>query len=66
MQFDLMNAPVLFMDIMNKIFHPYLEKFVVVSVDDILINLSSGAEHMKHNRIALQLLRNNKLNAKYS
>src|SRR4051812_38574278 len=66
MPFGLTNAPAVFMDMMNRIFRPYLDKFVVVFVDDILIYSASEAEHEEHLRIALQLLRDNKLYAKYS
>src|SRR3954462_13363495 len=66
MPFGLTNAPAVFMDMMNRIFRPYLDKFVVVFVDDILIYSASEAEHEEHLRIALQLLSNNKLYAKYS
>src|SRR3954464_12734464 len=66
MLFGLTNAPAVFMNMMSGIFRPYLNKFVVVFVDDILIYSATRAEHAEHLRIALQLLRDNKLYAKLS
>src|SRR3954471_22581145 len=66
MSFGLTNAPDVFMDMMSGIFSPYLNKFIVVFVDDILIYSASKAEHAEHLRIALQLLRDNQLYAKLS
>src|SRR4051812_26352349 len=54
------------MDLMNKVYQPYLDDFVVVFIDDILIYSKTEEEHAKHLRIALQVLRDNKLYAKYS
>jgi hypothetical protein len=54
--FGLKNAPVIFMNLMNKIFMPYLDKFVIVFIDDILIYSKDKEEHAKHLRIALQIL----------
>ena len=65
MPFGLTNAPAVFMDIMNRVFSPYLDKFVVVFVDDILIYSKSKGEHENHLRIVLQTLRDNKLYAKF-
>jgi hypothetical protein len=64
--FGLTNAPVIFMNLMNKIFMPYLDKFVIVFVDDILINSKDKEEHAKHLWIALQILREHQLYAKFS
>src|SRR3954469_16053032 len=64
MPFGLTNASAVFMDMMSGIFRPYLNKFGIVFVDDILIYSASKAEHAEHLRIALQLLRDNQLYAK--
>ena len=66
MPFGLMNAPAAFMDLMHRIFQPYLDQFVVVFVDDILIYSQSEWEHEYHLRIVLQLLRDHQLYAKFS
>src|SRR3954464_15763928 len=66
MLFGLTNAPAVFMNMMSGIFRPYLNKFVVVFVDDILIYSATKAEHAEHLRIALQLLRDHQLYAKLS
>jgi hypothetical protein len=57
--FGLTNAPAIFLRLMNKIFMPYLEKFVIVFIDDILIYSKDKAEHAEHHRIVLQTLREN-------
>jgi hypothetical protein len=64
--FGLTNAPAFFMNLMNKIFIPYLDKFVIVFIDDILIYSKDKEEHAKHLRIALQVLREHQLYAKFS
>ncbi|GJU90308.1 putative reverse transcriptase domain-containing protein, partial [Tanacetum coccineum] len=56
----------LFMDLMNRIFHEYLDKFVIVFIDDILIYSKSEEEHERHLRIVLEILRQKKLYAKFS
>ena len=66
MPFGLMNAPAAFMDLMHRIFQPYLDQFIVVFVDDILIYSQSEWEHEYHLRIVLQLLRDHQLYAKFS
>ncbi|KAA3477172.1 DNA/RNA polymerases superfamily protein [Gossypium australe] len=65
MPFGLTNALVVFMDLMNRIFPPYLDKFVVVFIDDILIYSHDGNEHAEHLRTVLQILRDNQLYAKF-
>ena len=64
--FGLTNAPAAFMDLMNRVFKPYLDEFVVVFIDDILIYSKSTIEHENHLRLALQILRDKKLYAKLS
>ena len=54
-----------FMDLMNRIFHPYLDKFVVVFIDDILVYSKSKEEHTEHLRIVLSTLMRHKLYAKF-
>src|SRR5262249_4756013 len=64
--FGLTNAPAAFMDLMNRIFRLYLDKFVVVFIDDILVYSRSQEEHEKHLAVVLQILRDNQLYAKLS
>jgi hypothetical protein len=64
--FGLTNAPALFMDLMNQVFQPYLDKFVVVFIDDILVYSNSFEEHEEHLRQTLQTLRDHQLYAKLS
>ena len=66
MPFGLTNAPVAFMGLMNRVFQPYLDQFVMVFVDDVLIYSQSKVEHEDHLRIVLQLLRDHQLYAKFS
>ena len=66
MPFRLKNAPAAFMDLMHRVFQPYLDQFVVVFVDDILIYSQSEWEHEYHLRIVLRLLRDHQLHAKFS
>ena len=64
--FGLTNAPATFMDLMHRVFQPYLDQFVAVFMDDILIYSQSEWEHEYHLRIVLQLLRDHQLYANFS
>ena len=66
MPYGLTNALAAFMDLMHRIFQPYLDQFVVVLMDDILIYSQSEWEHEYHLRIVLQLLRDHQQYAKFS
>ncbi|KAJ9563825.1 hypothetical protein OSB04_008985 [Centaurea solstitialis] len=66
MPFGLTNAPAVFMDLMNRICRPYLDKFVIVFIDDILIYSQSREEHEQHLKVVLELLMDQKLYAKFS
>ncbi|WVZ71061.1 LOW QUALITY PROTEIN: hypothetical protein U9M48_019687 [Paspalum notatum var. saurae] len=66
MSFGLTNSPAYFMQLMNSVFMDYLDKFVVVFIDDILIYSKTEAEHEEHLRLVLQRLREHKLYAKFS
>jgi hypothetical protein len=66
MPFGLSNAPATFQTLMNQILHPYLRKFVIVFLDDILIYNKSESKHYIHLEKVLQLLRQHKLFAKQS
>ena len=66
MPFGLTNSPATFMDLMYRVFQPYLDQFVVVFVDDILIYSQSEWGHKYHLRIVLQLLRDHQLYAKFN
>ena len=66
MSFGLMNTPAAFMDLMHRVFQPYLDQFVVVFFDDILIYSQSEEEHEDHLRIVLQALRDHQVYAKFS
>ena len=57
MPFELNNLPAAFMNLMNWVFHPYLDQFVVVFIDDILEYSKDAQEHEQHLRIVLQILR---------
>ncbi|GJS65375.1 putative reverse transcriptase domain-containing protein [Tanacetum coccineum] len=66
MPFGLTNAPAVFMDLMNRVCKPYLDKFIIVFIDDILIYSCNEEEHANHLRIILESLRKEKLYAKFS
>jgi cell fate regulator YaaT (PSP1 superfamily) len=66
MSFGLTNAPAYFMYLMNNIFMKYLDKFVVVFIDDILVYSRNEEEHEKHLHLVLQKLQEHRLYAKLS
>ena len=66
MPFGLTNALAAFMDLMNRVFHPYLDQFVVVFIDDIVVYSKDAQEHEHHLMIVLQTLRENQLFEKLS
>ena len=66
MTFGLTNAPAYFMNMMNKVFMEFLDKFVVVFIDDILVYSKDEEEHAEHLRWVLEKLREHQLYAKFS
>ncbi|GJQ90448.1 putative reverse transcriptase domain-containing protein [Tanacetum coccineum] len=66
MPFGLTNVPAVFMDLMNRVCNPYLDKFVIVFIDDILVYSKDEEEHGKNLKIILELLKKERLHAKFS
>jgi hypothetical protein len=66
MSFDLTNAPVYFMYLMNSVFMPELDKIVIVFIDDILVYSENDEDHAEHLRIVLTRLQDHQLYAKFS
>nr|GFA06877.1 putative reverse transcriptase domain-containing protein [Tanacetum cinerariifolium] len=66
MPFGLTNAPAVFMDLMNRVCKPYLDKFVIIFIDDILIYSKDEKEHEEHLKAILELLKKKELYAKFS
>ncbi|GJU13029.1 putative reverse transcriptase domain-containing protein [Tanacetum coccineum] len=66
MPFGLTNARAIFMDLMNRVCRPYLDKFMIVFIDDILIYSNTQEEHVEHLTLVLELLKKEKLYAKFS
>ena len=66
MSFGLTNASASFMDLMNRVFKPFLDRFVIVFIDDILVYSHSREEHQEHLQVVLETLRAHKLFAKFS
>ena len=66
MSFGLTNAPATFMDLMHRVFQPYLDQFVVIFINDILIYSKSKEKHEGHLRIVIQALRDHRLYVKFS
>ncbi|GJY07222.1 putative reverse transcriptase domain-containing protein [Tanacetum coccineum] len=65
MPFGLTNAPAIFMDLINRVCRPYLDKFMIVFIDDILIYSKTQEDHIEHLRLVLELLKKEKLYAKF-
>nr|GFA04882.1 hypothetical protein [Tanacetum cinerariifolium] len=66
MPFELTNTPAVFMDLMNHVYKPYLDKFMIIFIDDILIYSKDEKEHEEHLKAILELLKKDELYAKFS
>ena len=66
MSFGLTNAPTAFMDLMNRVFRPFLDRFVIIFIDDILVYSKNKAKHAMHLRLVLKTLKEHQLYAKFS
>ncbi|CAN4096862.1 unnamed protein product [Withania somnifera] len=66
MSFGLTNAPVAFMDLMHRVLKPYLDSFVIVFIDDILVYSRNESDHEQHLRLVLRTPREHRLYAKFS
>nr|GFC01590.1 RNA-directed DNA polymerase homolog [Tanacetum cinerariifolium] len=66
MPFGLTNAPAVFMDLMNQVYKPYLDKFLIIFIDDMLIYSKDEREHEEHLKAILELLKKEELYAKFS
>ena len=66
MPFGLTNASAAFMDLMNRVFRPFLDQFMIVFIDDVLVYSRSEEEHEQHLRAVLQTLREHRLFAKFN
>ena len=66
MPFGLTNVPAIFMDLMNRVLREYLDRFIIVFIDDILVYSPNVEEHTEHLTLVLQRLREEQLYAKFS
>ena len=66
MSFVLTNAPTVFIDLMNRVFRSYLDSFIIVFIDDILVYSKNEGDHMDHVTVVLQVIKENQLFVKYS
>ena len=66
MPFGLTNVPAAFMDLMNRVLNDYLDKFIIIFIDDILVYSKIHKEHERHLKLVLQQLRQKKLYAKFN
>ena len=65
MSFGLTNAPLAFIDLMNRVFNEYLDKFIIVFIDDILVYSRTMEEHEQHLKIVLEKFKEKMLYAKF-